>query len=116
MNRTNNSYTKILPLVIILLLIVSPIFVTTASSLQITTTSEYRNNVQTCINSTQGNYTYVAKPIFPVQINNSQIPIGENWSIITPLQANHNYHVYCYGVWINTCLLYTSELPTNREV
>jgi len=102
MNRTNNSYTKILPLVIILLLIVSPIFVTTASSLQITTTSEYRNNVQTCINSTQGNYTYVAKPIFPVQINNSQIPIGENWSIITPLQANHNYHVYCYGVWINT--------------
>ena len=42
------------------------------------------------------------KPIFPVLINDSQIPIGQNWTIICPLQANHSYHIYCYGAWINT--------------
>ena len=40
--------------------------------------------------------------MFPVLINSSQIAIGENWTIICPLQANHNYHIYCYGAWINT--------------
>jgi hypothetical protein len=37
-----------------------------------------------------------------VQINDSQIPIGENWTIICPLQAGLNYHIYFYGAYINT--------------
>ena len=53
------------------------------------------------MNSENGNYTLVEKPIFPVMINNSQIPIGRDWTIICPLQAGHNYHVYCYGAWVN---------------
>ena len=47
------------------------------------------------------NWTYVEKPVFPVRINESQIPIGQNWSIVSPLKANHSYHVYCYGQWVN---------------
>jgi hypothetical protein len=35
-------------------------------------------------------------------INNSQIAVGGNWTIICPLQEGHNYHIYCYGAWINT--------------
>jgi hypothetical protein len=70
--------------------------------LQLTTTCDYTTNVHTYVNSSQGNITYVDKPFFPVMINNSQIQIGQNWTIAVPLEANHNYHVYCYGVWVNT--------------
>jgi hypothetical protein len=94
--------TKILPLILIIVLIISPLFIAAASSLQLATTSEYSNYVHTYINSSQGNYTYIEKPIFPVQINNSQIQIGHNWTIVSPLEAGHNYHVYCYGAWVNT--------------
>jgi hypothetical protein len=76
-------------------------FLAQASGLQITTTSEYTSYVHTYVNSNQGNYTLVEKPIFPVIINNSQIQIGADWTIICPLQAGHNYHVYCYGAWVN---------------
>ncbi len=72
----------------------------TASSLQLTTTSEYNNYVHTYVNS-KGNFTYVEKPMFPVLVNGSQIPVGGNWTIICPLQAGHNYHIYCYGSWVN---------------
>jgi hypothetical protein len=58
--------------------------------------------VHTYINSSNGNITYVDKPFLPVMINNSQIQIGQNWTIVVPLEANHNYHVYCYGTWVNT--------------
>ena len=84
------------------MLVISPLFMATAFSIQLTTTSEYTTYVHNYVNSPQGNYTYVEKPIFPVLINSSQIPIGGNWTIICPLQANHNYHIYCYGAWINT--------------
>jgi hypothetical protein len=49
-----------------------------------------------------GNLTYVEKPMFPVYLNESQVPIGKNWTVICPLQANHSYHVYCYGEWVHT--------------
>jgi hypothetical protein len=72
-----------------------------ASTIQLTTTSEYTNYVHNFVNA-EGNCTYVEKPMFPVLINSSQIPIGENWTIICPLQAGHNYHIYFYGAYINT--------------
>jgi hypothetical protein len=34
-------------------------------------------------------------------INNSQISIGSNWTLIYNLQANTTYHIYFYGNWIN---------------
>jgi hypothetical protein len=63
--------------------------------------SEYGQFVQTYVNSDRGNWTSVAKPMFPVNFNESQIGIGCNWSIVQPLLANHSYHVYCYGEWVN---------------
>ena len=101
MHQKNNPQTKILSLITILVLVISPIFLAQASGFQLTTTSEYTNYVHTYVNSNQGNYTLVEKPIFPVIINNSQIQIGADWTIICPLQAGHNYHVYCYGAWVN---------------
>jgi hypothetical protein len=65
-------------------------------------TSEYNNYVHTYMNSIQGNLTYVEKPFFPVMLNHGQINIGSNWTITAPLMAGHNYHVYCYGAWVNT--------------
>ncbi len=63
--------------------------------------SEQGQFVQTYINSEKGNWTSVAKPMFPVYFNESQIGIGSNWSIVQPLLANHSYNVYCYGAWVN---------------
>jgi hypothetical protein len=48
-----------------------------------------------------GNWTFVEKPMFPVYFNQSQIPVGFNWTVVYPLIANHTYHVYCYGKWID---------------
>ncbi|MGQ9461325.1 MAG: hypothetical protein ACUVRA_08890 [Candidatus Bathyarchaeaceae archaeon] len=48
-----------------------------------------------------GNWTYISKPVFPVKINASQIPIGANWTYVYPLNENSTYHVYCYGEWID---------------
>jgi hypothetical protein len=48
------------------------------------------------------NCTYVEKPMFPVYLNESQVPIGKSWTVICPLQAGHSYHVYCYGAWVHT--------------
>jgi hypothetical protein len=64
--------------------------------------SEYERYVQTYMNTNPlGNWTFVQKPVFPVFFNESQIPVGQNWTIISPLRANHSYHVYCYGQWID---------------
>ena len=49
-----------------------------------------------------GNSTYVEKPMFPVYFNESQVPIGKNWTVVCPLEADHSYHVYCYGAWVHT--------------
>jgi hypothetical protein len=48
-----------------------------------------------------GNWTYMEKPMFPVLFNESQILVGQNWSVVCPLVVDHSYHVYCYGGWIN---------------
>jgi hypothetical protein len=53
-------------------------------------------------NSTLGNGTYIEKPVFPIKINNMTIPIGANYTIICPLEADFTYHVYCYGDWVHT--------------
>jgi hypothetical protein len=63
--------------------------------------SEYQQFVQNYTNSSRGNWTSVGKPMFPVFFNDSQIAIGSNWSIVEPLVAGQNYHVYCYGAWVN---------------
>jgi len=52
-----------------------------------------------------GNWTYVSKPVLPIKINASQIPIGSDWTYVYPLNASSAYRVYCYGDWID----YTSE-------
>ena len=95
------AQTKITALIAIVIIVFSALFTTQALNIQLTTTSEYTNNVHNYV-TPQGDFTYIEKPIFPVLINSSQIPVGGNWTIICPLQANHNYHIYCYGSWINT--------------
>ena len=65
--------------------------------------SEYQQYVHTHVNDGErGNWTYVEKPMFPIYLNESQVPIGQNYTVICPLQANHSYHVYCYGAWVHT--------------
>lgn len=49
----------------------------------------------------QGAETYISKPVYPIRINASEIPIGSNYSLIYDLQANTTYHVYFYGNWTN---------------
>jgi hypothetical protein len=55
-----------------------------------------------------GNYsviesmTFLEKPMIPVWFNDSQIEIGRDWSVVVPLEANHAYHAYLYGDWVNT--------------
>jgi hypothetical protein len=107
-----NLTPKSTSIIVILVLLFSSIVVMQAAGLQLTTTSEYTTYVHTNINSAKGNYTLVEKPIFPVMINNSQIQIGGNWTIICPLQANHNYHVYFYGAYINT----SSQAKTDYDI
>ncbi|HXX87117.1 MAG TPA: hypothetical protein VEH86_01555 [Candidatus Acidoferrum sp.] len=64
--------------------------------------SEYQTYVHNYLNSdTLGNWTYVEKPFFPVILNDSQVLIGQNWSIVVPLEANHFYHAYLYGKWVS---------------
>jgi hypothetical protein len=48
------------------------------------------------------NGTFMEKPMFPVLFNESQILVGQNWTVVVPLEANHTYHAYLYGAWINT--------------
>jgi len=59
--------------------------------------------VKTFINTPPyGNWTYIKKLMFPVKISESQIPIGANWTILCHLTANHKYHIYFYGDWVDT--------------
>jgi len=75
--------------------------------------SEYEKYVYSYLNSgVLGNWTYVQKPMFPVFLNNSQVQIGQNWSLVCPLRANHSYHAYCYGEWVN----WESEPETDYDV
>jgi len=88
--------------IVVLFVVITPLFVAEAASLQITSTFEYNQYVHTQINSERGNVTALDKPVFPVMINSSQIEVGSNWTVTCPLEAGHNYHIYCYGSWVNT--------------
>jgi len=59
-----------------------------------------------------GNWTFVEKPMFPVHVNQSQIPVGSNWTVVSPLTANHTYHIYCYGEWVD----YGSDPSTDYDI
>jgi hypothetical protein len=104
----NSSSAAVLSLIAVIALIISPLAVASTSgglskvvpTVQLTATQEYLNYVHNFVGPL-GNCTYVEKPMFPVLIQNSQIPIGENWTIICPLTAGHNYHIYFYGSYIN---------------
>ncbi|MCK4933163.1 hypothetical protein KAS06_00695 [Candidatus Bathyarchaeota archaeon] len=63
---------------------------------------EYTRHVHHFINTPPyGNWTFVEKPMFPIYFNDSQISVGSNWTVLCPLRANHTYHVYFYGEWVD---------------
>lgn len=64
--------------------------------------TESEKYVHTVTTASWGGVTFVEKPVFPVEIKNASVPIGGTWTIICPLVAGHNYHVYCYGEWVHT--------------
>jgi hypothetical protein len=64
--------------------------------------TETERYVHTSLNSpTFGNWTLMDKPMFPIFWNESMVGVGENWTVVCPLVANHSYHIYCYGDWID---------------
>jgi hypothetical protein len=74
---------------------------------------EYQRYVHDYLDSQDlGNWTYMEKPMFAVLFNDSQILVGQNWSVVCPLVANHSYHVYCYGEWVNK----SSEPKTDYDI
>jgi len=87
-------------LMVLAVLVLAALVVTFKVSVRALDSSEYQNYVRTYVEP-QGNWTYIEKPMFPVLLEQSQVPIGQNWSIVCPLSANHSYHAYCYGAWIN---------------
>jgi hypothetical protein len=92
---------------IVTALLVSPKFVKAQYS------SEYQRFVHNYLNSEAlGNWTCVEKPVFPVVFNDSQILVGQNWSIVCPLFSNRRYHVYCYGGWVD----YGPEPKTDYDI
>jgi hypothetical protein len=97
--QTKHLPRKLAITTITLIILASPLFTLYATSFDLTTTNEYTQFVHTYYNTPQGNITYLDKPTFPVYLNESQVPIGGNWTISCPLKANHNYRIFCYGKW-----------------
>ncbi len=60
--------------------------------------------------------TYISKPVSPICINESQIPVGYSWTYVYNLKANHTYHAYCYGEWIKTYTDYTDPPLTDYDI
>jgi hypothetical protein len=98
--------------IIAIIIALTPLIVAQTQAIQITNSQEYLQFVHTAINSSKGNITALDKPIFPIMINSGQIQIGQNWTITCPLQADHNYHIYCYGTWTNT----QTEAKTDYDI
>jgi hypothetical protein len=74
---------------------------------------EYQRYVHTYRNSQfLGNWTYMEKPMFPVFLNDSQVQVGQNWTVACPLRVNHSYHIYCFGEWID----WDSEPVTDYDI
>jgi hypothetical protein len=83
-------------------LIFLPPLVSVRAATAATELPEATKFVQTNVsNGTDGNWTVVDKPVFPIYFNDSQIGVGCNWTVTEPLVANHTYHVYFYGAWVN---------------
>ena len=61
-----------------------------------------RASGQPIVPYTLGNWTYISKPVYPIKINASQIPIGANWTYVYTLNGNSSYHVYFYGAWVDS--------------
>ena len=55
---------------------------------------------------------YVGKPVYPIRIRESEIPIGANGTYRISLQENRVYHAYCYGEWIE----YSSDPETDYDI
>lgn len=103
MPSNDRSLARILPLLFLVMITVSPLLLADSISLYFPSTTEYTRYVHHNVNSgSLGNWTLLEKPVFPVLINASQIQIGANWSIVCPLVAGHRYHVYCYGSWVDS--------------
>ena len=108
-----NASRKALLLGTLMAVLIATQLLVQSQGLQLTETSEYQRYVHRYLNSSSlGNGTYIEKPIFPVFINTSQIPIGQNWTIVSPLMTNHTYRIYCYGSWVNT----TSAAKTDYDI
>lgn len=100
MNRISAGKTRKLLAILALAML---LLVTLQLNVAVQAATEYQRYVHTYFNVPgRGNWTYIEKPIFPLYLNKSQVPIGQNWTIVCPLEAGHSYHVYCYGAWINT--------------
>jgi len=97
--RTNS---KLKLMTLIVTMVASALFFGLKFSVGAQYVSEYQRYVHMYVNSgTLGNWTYIEKPVFPVILNDFQVAVGQNWSIVCPLQAALSYHVYLYGKWIN---------------
>ena len=83
-------------LLVLGIILMTSLFVKLEPSVKAQPGLEYQRYVHNYSNS-----TYVEKPMFPVLINDSQILVGQNWTIVCPLQAGHSYHAYLYGAWVN---------------
>jgi hypothetical protein len=83
-------------LVLGIIIMITSVFVKLEPYVKAQPGSEYQRYVHNYSNG-----TYIGKPMFPVLINDSQILMGQNWTIVCPLQANHSYHAYLYGAWVN---------------
>jgi len=59
----------------------------------------------------QGN-PYAGKPLYPIKIHESDIPIGANTTYRIFLQSGHMYHVYCYGEWVE----YSTDPKTDYDI
>lgn len=106
-------YDKELLKVILLCFLIVSVALRSRIDIQTWAGQEYQNYVHNYFDpATLGNWTNLEKPVFPVAFNESQIPIGQNWSVVAPLLANHSYHVYCYGQWINK----DSEPQTDYDI
>ncbi|MBN1358798.1 Ig-like domain repeat protein [Candidatus Bathyarchaeota archaeon] len=93
------SMQKIFAIAMIAALLLMTLKVTVDAQVDTDSFPEYERYVHT---DWMANLTYVEKPMFPVYLNESQVPIGKNWTVICPLQESHSYHVYCYGEWVHT--------------
>ena len=105
--RTQKTLKHTAITIIAIIIALSPILIAQTQALQLTASQEYKQFVHTYTNATA-----LDKPIFPVTINSTQIQIGEDWNITCPLQANHQYHTYCYGAWTNT----QTEAKTDYDI